>query len=156
MEDVASYRTWWPWLRRFDASALAPGEVWVCEVRPPLPYVVTFSMTVEDVVAEALVVATLVGDIRGTARLTLRPVPGMGPDPGTELRLAADLAPASLLLRTVMVGAGPVARFGHDWVIDTGARQFAERAFRGPRPDVPDGGAEVLERKIIRGRMRTF
>ena len=147
LEDVAAYRTWWPWLRRFEARALAPGEVWTCEVRPPLPYVVSFSMTIEDVVVDELVVATLVGDIRGTARLTIRPEPGPGARPGSELRLAADLAPASLLLRAVMAGAGPVARFGHDWVIDTGAGQFAERAFRGLRPGSLDSpaAADVVE-----------
>ena len=174
--DVSAYRTWWPWLHRFDARALEPGEVWRCEVSPPLPYVVRFSMTIEETVVESLVVATIDGDIRGTARLTVgpRPVaaataaPASAPVPapdravGTELRLAAELSPVSTLLRAVTWGAGPVARFGHDWVIETGARQFAERAFRTPRPEPArplDGdaeGATVLERKISRGRMRTF
>ena len=31
-------------------------------------------------------------------------------------------------LRLVSRFAGPVARFGHDWVLDSGARQFIARA----------------------------
>ena len=60
------------------------------------------------------------GDIAGTARVDLS-----GRDGGCEIRLRSTLSPRG---RTVRLAAGlarPIARIGHDWVLDTGARQFA-------------------------------
>ena len=42
ISEVSQYRSWWPWLRAFDAVALAAGEEWRCEVQPPVPYLVRF------------------------------------------------------------------------------------------------------------------
>ena len=42
---------------------------------------------------------------------------------------AAELAaPGNTALRLVSRFAAPIARFGHDWVLDSGARQFIARA----------------------------
>jgi hypothetical protein len=38
------------------------------------------------------------------------------------------LAPGNLTLRLMSRVAAPIARFGHDWVLDSGARQFIARA----------------------------
>jgi hypothetical protein len=35
------------------------------------------------------------------------------------------------MLKTVARLARPMAQFGHDWVLDTGARQFRSHAFPG-------------------------
>ena len=43
---------WWPWLETFDAQPLAPGEVWRCRVKPPLPYTVSFAIAFDEVVVE--------------------------------------------------------------------------------------------------------
>jgi hypothetical protein len=59
MGSVERYREWWPWLRSFDASGLAP---------------------------------------------------------------------ANALLRVLATVGRPIARYGHDWVLDVGAGQFASRA----------------------------
>jgi uncharacterized protein YndB with AHSA1/START domain len=116
------YRTWWPWLRRFEAGDLRAGARWTCEVRPPMPYTLRFVVVLDEVVAPTRVASTIEGDIVGTALLTLGPG-----HPGSELRLTSELAPANTLLRSLGALARPLARFGHDWVITTGARQF-ERA----------------------------
>ncbi len=117
------YRTWWPWLRRFDAGPLEAGQRWTCEVRPPLPYTVRFVVTIDEVVVPTRVASTIEGDIAGTAVLGL-----VAHDAGSELRLTAALQPDNTLLRSLGVLARPLARFGHDWVITTGARQFARAA----------------------------
>ena len=120
---IDDYRTWWPWLSSFDASGLHAGATWECIVQPPLPYSVSFILTVEEVVAERLVRARVSGDIVGSAELFI-----VGTDPGCQVRLTANLAPGSLPLRAIATIARPLVRLGHDWVLDTGARQFSARA----------------------------
>jgi hypothetical protein len=160
--SVQEYRAWWPWLRRFEANGLAVGDVWVCQIQPPVPYALRFTVVVEQVDAPSLVIATVDGDVRGTARLDLEdddPAdhldagpgngPGNRPDEemlgggtrvgtgtpagnGCRVRLRSTLVPANRTLRTVARLSRPVAQFGHAWVIDTGARQFGDRALSRP------------------------
>jgi hypothetical protein len=118
------YRAVWPWLKEFDGVALAEGERWSCAVQPPLPYLVRFHIGLHTVVEGQRVEAEVDGDIRGWARLTVLPTAD-----GTDLHLVSELEPATTLLRGVLKMAPPIARFGHDWVLDTGARQFRSRAF---------------------------
>jgi uncharacterized protein YndB with AHSA1/START domain len=121
--EVDQYRTWWPWLRRLDAAALAVGERWAGVIQPPLPYSVRFVLTIEQVESPYLVVAQVSGDIAGTARLDV-----VDEDGGCVARMRSELAPANRALQVVAQLASPVVRFGHDWVLDTGARQFTARA----------------------------
>jgi uncharacterized protein YndB with AHSA1/START domain len=114
-----AYRARWPWLRRFDADGLAPGEEWHCTVRPPLPYVLRFSVTIEHVDEPTRIDATVAGDLCGDASLDLTPT-----SRGCSVRLVSALEPAGQPLRAVMVVSPWLARFGHDWVLDTGLRQF--------------------------------
>jgi hypothetical protein len=130
MADVGSYRRWWPWLRAFEARALASGEQWRCTVRPPLPYTVSFVIAFSDVVAEEHAVARVTGDIEGTADLTLRDVAG-----ATEVVVRSDLQPRSGFLRVLATTLPPVARYGHDWILSTGAAQFEARALNVGAPD---------------------
>ena len=74
ISEVSHYRLWRPWLRAFDAAALAEGEEWRCEVQLPV------------------------------------------------------FAPGNTALQVISRFAAPIARFGHDWVLDSGARQFIARA----------------------------
>jgi hypothetical protein len=123
MTDHGSYRSWWPWLSRLDADAFAPGERWRCTVQPPLPYTLRFTLQLDAVEAPRFAAATVSGDITGTARVSLEP-----DGDGTAVRLESELAPANPFLRGVARVAFPVVRFGHDWVLDAGARQFRGRA----------------------------
>ena len=118
--DVGAYPSWWPWLRRFDARALAAGDVWRCEIRPPLPYVVRLAVSLAAVSAPSLVTARVAGGVEGDAELSLVPVDG-----GTELRVASCLVPRHVPARAVARLLPGIARRGHDWVFDTGAAQFA-------------------------------
>ena len=120
---MGNYRSWWPWLRRFDAQGLTAGEEWRCEVQPPLPYIVRFQVAIEKVEPPALVHALVLGDVVGDATLELEEAEG-----GCRAILHSALAPGNAALRLVSRFAAPVARFGHDWVLDSGARQFIARA----------------------------
>lgn len=122
LTQVERYPIWWPWLE-CDGAALAEGECWTCRVDPPLPYGLDFDLHVTQVIAERKVLAELTGDLVGTARLTLDGGDDHGQGPCTlrlESTLAATAGPARLVARF----AGPIARFGHDWVLDSGARRF--------------------------------
>ena len=61
MADIDSYRTWWPWLETFDAQPIAPGAVWRCRVKPPLPYTVSFSIQFDEVVEERSIAVVVSG-----------------------------------------------------------------------------------------------
>jgi hypothetical protein len=123
ISDVDSYRGWWGWLRVFDAAGLAEGEEWNCLVQPPLPYLVRFQVHLDEVDAPRIVRARVTGDVVGTARLQLDE-----DGAGCVARLSSTLAPGNATLRLVSRLAAPLARFGHDWVLDSGARQFIARA----------------------------
>ncbi len=119
--QVESYRTWWPWLRRLDGASFEPGARWHCSVQPPLPYRVRFSVQIDEVQPHSLLRASVGGDIRGHARLEVSATPT-----GCQARLVSELAPRQGVLQAMALLARPLARFGHDWVLDHGARQFSE------------------------------
>jgi uncharacterized protein YndB with AHSA1/START domain len=123
MVQIGDYQSWWPWLHHFAAEDFEPGEVWACTVQPPLPYSLSFHITLDEVEPERFVTATIDGDIFGDARIDLTPTAE-----GTELRLVSNLGPSNTVLRAIAKVARPVVRFGHDWVIDSGLRQFRDRA----------------------------
>lgn len=120
---VDSYRDWWPWLHDFDAEGLTTGDHWRCTVRPPLPYMLRFTVTIDDAVEAERIRATVSGDLRGDATVELRSA-----GEGCAVRLRSNLRPAGRPLRIVATLAPWLARQGHDWVLDTGSRQFRRRA----------------------------
>lgn len=120
---VEAYRDWWPWLRHFDAEGLVAGDRWECAVRPPVPYTLRFAITLDAVEEHRRIEATVTGDLRGEAAVALTPT-----DDGCEVRLTSSLAPAGQPLRAVMLLTPWLGRFGHDWVLDAGLRQFHRRA----------------------------
>ena len=123
--QVDSYPQWWPWLRRFDAAGLAVGERWRCTISPPVPYVLRLVLTIVEAHPPVRIDATVTGDIRGEASVEL-----FGDGDGCRVRLRSSLAPARQPLRSVAALAPWLARRGHDWVLDTGSRQFRRRALR--------------------------
>jgi uncharacterized protein YndB with AHSA1/START domain len=124
--DVSDYRSWWPWLRRFDAGGLEEGDVWRCTIRPPLPYVLRCTVALTTVQAPAMIVARVAGDITGDARLDLTEQAE-----STHARLTSRLEARRLPARLLSRVAPPAARWGHDWVFTTAARQFAAAALDG-------------------------
>jgi hypothetical protein len=123
LTTVDRYRQWWPWLRAFDGTTFETADRWHCIVSPPLPYTLQFDVILVDVVEPDLVRARIEGDITGWAELT-----ASDHEFGSEFRLISELSPTTRGLRLVTRVAPPVATFGHDWVLDTGARQFRKVA----------------------------
>ena len=119
MASVDRFTTWWPWLREFDAVALAVGERWTCTIRAPIRYPVRFTLDLVDIVPAQHVAAVFSGDVEGTAALTLT-----DPEPGCELHLRCDLhavrGPAAFVSRWLP----GVTRLCHDRVLDVGLRRF--------------------------------
>ena len=52
MAKVDAYQQWWPWLRTFEADALAVGEIWKCVIVAPLRYTVSFTLKFDVVVPD--------------------------------------------------------------------------------------------------------
>lgn len=130
LSSTAEYPAWWPWLVEFDATGgFRRGAVWSCVVEPPLPYRVRFRLTLEHVRAPVRVDARVSGDIRGDAVLTI-----VDDEGGSTARLRSDLVPTNPVLRGVGVVARPLVAWGHDWVLDSGQRQFLEHGVGGPGP----------------------
>jgi len=119
---VEDYQSWWPWLRRFRADQLADGEVWTCLVQPPLPYWVRFEVALDEVIEPHTVRARISGDVVGDAHLDIREHLA-----GAEARLVSDLGPGNPVLRAFARVGAPLVRYGHDWVLDSGVRQFLDR-----------------------------
>ena len=117
---VEQYPLWWPWLE-CDGVALAEGESWRCRVDPPLPYSLDFELHVREVTNGRFVRADLTGDLVGEARLTLT---GSDDERRSVVRLESSLEAATGPVRLVARFLRPIATFGHDWVLDTGARRF--------------------------------
>jgi hypothetical protein len=122
---VEDYPSWWPWVRRFDANALASGDVWRCTIQPPLPYALRCSLQLGAVIAPKLIEADVSGDLSGWARLEFREVAEPDQPAATDVRLVAVLAAASAPVRIASRLFPRLAHWGHDWVLDTAARQFA-------------------------------
>ena len=125
MTAVDRYRDWWPWLLGFDATTLAEGERWACTLRPPVPYVVRFTVELVEVVPCERVVATLSGDLRGSATLTLAERAG-----GCELALSSDLEAMRGPVASLSRWLPDVTRWCHDHVLDVGIERFAAQVAR--------------------------
>lgn len=124
MGAVDEFRHWWPWLRRFESGGLVAGDVWRCTVQPPLPYVMRFSVALDEIVDQSLIRATIGGDVTGSVRIELADRAD-----GCRVRLVSALEPDSGWVRALSIVGRPLVKFGHDWVLDTGARQFYDQAF---------------------------
>ena len=121
------YPQWWPWLTGFEADGLHPGATWQCAVRSPLRTTLRFRLLI-DAAADLCVVARLDGDLAGAARITLQAA-----DSGdTRLRLEARVRPCTEPVATLARLAPPVARWSHDRIVESGARQFADALGREP------------------------
>jgi hypothetical protein len=119
LDRVQDYQMWWPWLRQFEAQQLKTGDTWDCVIKPPVPWSIRMAVEITEAVPARLISARVTGDVTGEGRLDVQPSEG-----GSEVRIQTRLTPASTVLRAAAYLAAPLSRFGHDWVLDTGARQF--------------------------------
>ncbi|MBI5089856.1 MAG: hypothetical protein HZB15_13620 [Actinobacteria bacterium] len=120
---VDDYREWWPWLREFDASGLVERARWTCTVHPPVPYSVSFTVDLDDVVEPDRIHARIGGDIAGWARLTVAPSAA-----GCSIHLVSELSPRARPLRAMSFALRPMVSFGHHFILAAGVRQFTRRS----------------------------
>lgn len=123
LHRVGDYPSWWRWLRRFDARALAVGERWRCTIRPPLPWTLQVDVLLVAV-ADGRVDAAVSGDVTGVASVTVE----ADPAGGSRILLDATLdavGGATALLHRVAPGA---SRWAHDRVVDAAVTGFRRRA----------------------------
>lgn len=123
LDDLDAWSAWWPWLQGFEGDGLVTGGLLAGRVRPPLPYSLDVRIHIREATAPALVVASVSGDITGHARMEVSPE-----GDGCDVRLRSSLGPSRPAMRLLARLAPGVARFGHEWVLDNGARQFRTRA----------------------------
>ena len=134
VDGAEHFRSWWPWLREFEGGGLSVGHEWRCTVQPPVPYLVRFRVVIDHVEPPSLVRAQVLGDVVGDATLRLEPAVAEAADgnglgaTGCVALLHSSLAPGNTALAVVSRFAAPLARFGHDWVLDSAARQFIAKA----------------------------
>ena len=125
IERFDEFESWWPWLRTFhaDRHGLVDGNVLHGTVVPPLPY--RFHVTVRLVRCDRpqSIEATVSGDLRGTARLSLD-----ASGDGTLAGVAWSLAMVRGPLRAAALVAYPLVRWGHDRVVDTTVAGFRQHA----------------------------
>lgn len=126
LEQTDSYVEWWSWLHSIEGGGLRAGDVADCVVRAPLPYSLRFTVRVEEVVPESLVVTRVDGDLVGPARLEIEPA-----GRGSGARLAWALELRVPLLRPLIGLARPAMRWAHDRVVDVGLDEFRRRAIDG-------------------------
>jgi hypothetical protein len=129
LQGTGEYPRWWPWLREFetDGSGLVEGSVARCSVRAPIPYTLDFTVTIEHVEPGTSLDARVDGDLRGPARLEIG-----ARAKGATARLVWTVELRAPMLRAASVVVRPVMEWGHDWIADSGVRQFRERALRSP------------------------
>ena len=96
--------------------------VWRCSVRSPIQIVLRFTITLEVVTDPSHIAASVTGDLVGPASLRILPRPAGG----SEIRLTSALAPRSTTLGLLMGVAPPLAKWAHDHLLDTAARQFEQ------------------------------
>jgi uncharacterized protein YndB with AHSA1/START domain len=114
---------WWPWLRSLESDGIVAGGVSHCVVRAPVPYRLRFDVTILEVEPERLIDTRVAGDLEGPARLELAEHPE-----GCEAQVSWTVELRDPVLRAASRLARPVMEWGHDWVVDTGLRQFRRAA----------------------------
>lgn len=124
LAETSAYPRWWSWLRDYDAGPLERGAVARFRVRPPLPYALSFTVTIDDVVVGERVTTTVSGDAAGPAELVLTPTA----DGGSQARLVWSLQLRRPALARLERVARPAMVWGHDIVVSMGIRQFRRRA----------------------------
>jgi uncharacterized protein YndB with AHSA1/START domain len=119
-----NYRSWWPWLRQFDADGFRKGATWRAAIQSPLPYVLRVQLVLDEVVEYERLAAAVTGDIQGWATLDLSATPPTG----SAIDIEWDMRPRSRAMQMAAVLARPLLRWSHEWVLARGLDQFRERA----------------------------
>ena len=91
-----------------------------------MPYSLTFTVHVDEVVRPTRVVTHVAGDLVGPARLEVAPSAT-----GCDARLVWSLELRDPLLRPLATVTRPAMQWAHDRVVDVGLAEFRRRAVDG-------------------------
>jgi uncharacterized protein YndB with AHSA1/START domain len=124
MEQTDSFEHWWAWLGEFHlvGPGLQTGSVLVGVVSPPVPYRMRVRVVLDHCVKPESIDATVHGDLRGWARLTL--TPDGGECGGTIAVAAWEIEMMQRVMRLADRVAHPLLRWGHDRVVDATVAGF--------------------------------
>jgi hypothetical protein len=120
------FRSWWTWLRDFEAPGVHAGAQARCVIQAPLPYALRLDIDVERAERPSMIETYVRGDLDGPARLEIEPSGN-----GSIARLVWELEVRDPVLRRVARIARPVMEWAHDRVVATGVEQFRRRALDG-------------------------
>ena len=124
---TGDYKSWWPWLRQFEADGFRQGSHWQAVIQSPLPYVLRVDLVLDEVVVCERLAASVTGDLQGTAELDLAPT-----ESGSAIDIEWDMRPRSRAMQMAAVLARPLLRWSHEWVLARGLDQFRRRALSQP------------------------
>src|SRR5438270_7413368 len=127
------YRTWWPWLREFDADGFRKGATWKAVIQSPLPYALRVQVVLDEVVQCEHLAAAVSGDLEGWATLAVSATAG-----GSTVDIEWDMRPRSRPMQMAAIVARPLLRWSHEWVLSRGLEQFRSRALGSDRPERSD------------------
>jgi hypothetical protein len=133
VNQTGDFRTWWSWLRDFEAPGVYSGARAYCVIQSPLPYALRLDIDVERAEAPSIIETYVRGDLDGPARLEIAP----DGDGSSTARLVWELEVCDRVLRRVARVARPLMVWAHDRVVATGVEQFRRRALDhgGPGSD---------------------
>ncbi len=117
------YPAWWSWLREFESVGLEAGTVARCTIQSPLPYSLRCLIRIDTMDAPHLIATTVSGDLRGPARLEIRPA-----GTGASARLAWSVTLGNPVLAHTARIARPAMAWAHDRIVAVGVDQFRRRA----------------------------
>lgn len=132
LSDPRRFASWWGWLSEFavDGDGLADGVVLSGVVAPPVPYRMRVTVHLEKCVAPRHIDATVDGDLRGPARLTLE-----ADGEGTRAEVSWTVDMKQLAMRMACRVAHPLFRWGHDRVVEMTLRGLPDEfGYLGPAP----------------------
>ncbi len=115
LEQVDQFERWWPWFQEVEVAGapLARGTVLSGVVAPPLPYRMRLDVELTDCRRPVAIDARVRGDLRGPARLRLRPEAD-----GTTVDVEWSMEMMQRPMRLASRLAGPLLQWGHDRIVD--------------------------------------
>jgi carbon monoxide dehydrogenase subunit G len=135
IEDAEAFEGWWPWLREFriDGGSLKTGSVMHGVVVPPVPYRMRVDVELVRCQRPSLIDAVVGGDLRGTAKLRLRP---SDDGTGTRANVAWRVEMMQRAMRIASRVAHPLLVKAHDVVVEVTVAGF-RRHLAANVPEIP-------------------
>ncbi|MBW3576191.1 MAG: hypothetical protein KY462_00325 [Actinobacteria bacterium] len=114
IQRLDRYEQWFRWLRNVEVegSGLRRGTVLRGVIVPPVPYPMRVGIRLVDCRRAERIDASVRGDLRGPARLRIRPADG-----GSCVRIGWRLEMRKPSMRVAARVAYPALRWGHDHVV---------------------------------------